>query len=73
MQADGKLDFDANAPLRVIKGSLLLSLAGGATGASVGVLKGRSGAGTTLGAQMGINCFLFGFPFFGEQLLHSSL
>ncbi|KDN39620.1 hypothetical protein K437DRAFT_258990 [Tilletiaria anomala UBC 951] len=59
---DGSVDFGANAPLRVVKGSALASVAGFAAGSSTGVWRNQSG--TLLGMRMGINCFTFAFPFF---------
>ncbi|PWY99466.1 hypothetical protein BCV70DRAFT_201032 [Testicularia cyperi] len=56
--------IESDAPIQVVKGSLLSALAGGVGGSIFGVMKGRQGAGTVLGFRTAFNCFAFGFPFF---------
>lgn len=59
--------IESDAPIQVVKGSLLAALVGGVSGSIYGVLKGRQGAGTVLGTRMAFSSFAFGFPFFAVR------
>lgn len=59
--------LESDAPIQVVKGSLLSALAGGTCGSIYGVLKGRQGAGTVLGTRMAFSTFCFAFPFFAVR------
>ncbi|SNX83762.1 uncharacterized protein MEPE_02470 [Melanopsichium pennsylvanicum] len=59
--------LESDAPIQVVKGSLLASLVGGVSGSIYGVLKGRQGAGTVLGTRMAFSSFAFAFPFFAVR------
>lgn len=59
--------LESDAPIQVVKGSLLASLVGGVSGSIYGVLRGRQGAGTVLGTRMAFSSFAFAFPFFAVR------
>ncbi|EST05224.1 hypothetical protein PSEUBRA_005490 [Kalmanozyma brasiliensis GHG001] len=59
--------LESDAPIQVVKGSLLTALAGGVGGSIYGVLRGRQGAGTVLGTRMAFSSFAFAFPFFAVR------
>ncbi|SPO23759.1 uncharacterized protein UTRI_03729_B [Ustilago trichophora] len=59
--------LESDAPIQVVKGSLLAALAGGVGGSIYGVLRGRQGAGTVLGTRMAFSSFAFAFPFFAVR------
>ncbi len=59
--------IESDAPIQVVKGSLLAALVGGVGGSIYGVLKGRQGAGTVLGTRMAFSSFAFAFPFFAVR------
>ncbi|CDW97922.1 hypothetical protein [Sporisorium scitamineum] len=59
--------LESDAPIQVVKGSLLAALVGGISGSIYGVLRGRQGAGTVLGTRMAFSSFAFAFPFFAVR------
>ncbi|GAC76076.1 hypothetical protein PANT_19d00100 [Moesziomyces antarcticus T-34] len=61
------VEIESDAPIQVVKGSLLTALGGGLFGSAYGVLKGRQGAGTILGTRMAMSSFAFAFPFFAVR------
>lgn len=61
------VQIESDAPIQVVKGSLLAALVGGIGGSIYGVLRGRQGAGTVLGTRMAFNSFAFAFPFFAVR------
>ncbi|GAC97513.1 hypothetical protein PHSY_005099 [Pseudozyma hubeiensis SY62] len=65
--ASSEYQIESDAPVQVVKGSLLSALVGGVSGSIYGVLKGRQGAGTVLGTRMAFSTFAFAFPFFAVR------
>ncbi|KAJ9479417.1 hypothetical protein PHBOTO_002893 [Pseudozyma hubeiensis] len=65
--ASSEYQIESDAPVQVVKGSLLSALVGGVSGSIYGVLKGRRGAGTVLGTRMAFSTFAFAFPFFAVR------
>ncbi|SPC66008.1 uncharacterized protein UHOD_04628 [Ustilago sp. UG-2017b] len=59
--------IESDAPVQVVKGSLLAALVGGVGGSIYGVLNGKQGAGTVLGTRMAFSSFAFAFPFFAVR------
>ncbi|CBQ73335.1 conserved hypothetical protein [Sporisorium reilianum SRZ2] len=59
--------LESDAPIQVVKGSLLAALVGGVSGSIYGVLRGRQGAGTVLGTRMAFSSFALAFPFFAVR------
>ena len=66
-EANSGLQLESDAPIQVVKGSLLTALVGGVSGSIYGVMRGRQGAGTVLGTRMAFSSFAFAFPFFAVR------
>lgn len=65
--ASSGVQIESDAPIQVVKGSLLTALVGGVSGSIYGMLRGRQGAGTVLGTRMALSSFAFAFPFFAVR------